>query len=70
MLEKLYNFVFSNDDIVCVNTDLNSGSLGDDKFDDVHLETITHVRLVAWCNRYAQPKGHRKVMNKELIPVA
>ena len=50
MLEKLYDFVFSNDDIVCVNADLNSGSLGDDKFDDVHLETIIHVRLMAWCN--------------------
>ena len=74
--------MFSNGDIVFVNSDnvtLFSDDMGlatidlnniwpdDDNFDD---ETIIHVKLVAWCNRYKQHKALKKEISKELMPVA
>ena len=32
----------------------------DDKFDEDDPETINHVTLVAWCNRFKQHKACRK----------
>ena len=40
----------------------NNINLYDDNFDDDDPETIIHVRLMAWCNRYKQ----RKVCEKEI----
>ena len=39
--------------------DINNISL-DDNDDDVDLENIIHVRLVAWCNEYKQRKALKK----------
>ena len=33
-------------------------------------ETITHVRFMAWCNRFKQRKTFKKELIKELISVA
>ena len=53
-----------------VYVDLNNISLDDENLDgDDDPETIIHVRLTAWCNRYDQRKAFKKE-NKELIPVA
>ena len=63
MHEQLDNATFSNDDIVFINEDdmglntkyLNNINLDDDDFDDDDgAETIIHIRLMAWCNRYKQ----------------
>ena len=33
-------------------------------------ESITHVRFMAWCNRFKQRKTFKKELIKELISVA
>ena len=49
---------------------VNNISLDDDNFDDDDPETIIHVRLIAWCNRYEQRKACKKWISKELFSVA
>ena len=44
-------------------------SLDDGNFDD-DPETIIHVSLMAWCNRYTQHKACKKDISKKLMPVA
>ena len=79
MLEKLENVVLFKDDVV-FNTDsdvlffsdamclanigLNSISLDYVKFHDDDPETIIHVRVMAWCNRYKQRKACKKEISK------
>ena len=48
------NVTFFSDDMGLANVDLNNVSLDDDNFDTDNPETILHVRLMAWCNRYKQ----------------
>ena len=73
MLETLDEVVLCNDDMVFINADsdvtlcnddmglniidLNNINLADDNFDEDDPETIIHVRLIAWCNRYKQYKA-------------
>ena len=45
-------------------------NLDDDNFDVDDPETIIHVRLMTWCNRYKQLKACKKEKNKELMPIA
>ena len=47
--------------------DLNDINFDDNNFDEEDPETIIHVRLTAWCNRYKQHKAYEKEMNKELM---
>ena len=35
-------------------------NLDDDNFDADDPETIIHVRLMTWCNRYKQLKAYKK----------
>ena len=86
MLKDLDNTLFFNDDIVFVNVgsnnaaifsddvalyvDITNVSLDDDNFDSDNPETIIHVRLVAWCNKYKQREACKKEISKELMPVA
>lgn len=58
-LKKIDDSVFSNDDIVFVNTDSDNVLifsddiyLNDVNFDDDDLETVIHVKIMAWCNIY------------------
>ena len=53
-----------------VNVDLNNISLGGDNFDDDNPETIIHVRLMVWCNRYKQCKACKKEISRKLVTVA
>ena len=39
-----------------LSVDLNNINLDDGKFDEDDSETIIHVRLMAWCNRFKQRK--------------
>ena len=45
-------------------------NLDDDNFDVDDPETIIHVRLMTWCNRYKQLKACKKEKSKELMPKA
>ena len=58
MHEQLDNATFSNDDIVFINEDdvrLNTKYLNHINLDDDDdPETIIHIRLMAWSNRYKQ----------------
>ena len=51
---------------------LNDINLDDDdnNFDEDDPETINHVKLMAWCNRFKQHKACKNVIRKELMPVA
>ena len=85
MLEKIDNVIFFNDDVV-FNTDsdvtlfsdamclaniyLNSISLDYVKSHDDDPETIIHVRVMVWCNRYKQRKACKKEISKWLMSVA
>ena len=40
--------------------DLNNINLGNEKFDEDDPETVIHIRLMAWCNRYKQRKACKK----------
>ena len=46
------------------NIGLNSISLDYVKFHDDDPETIIHVRVMAWCNRYKQRKACKKEISK------
>ena len=45
--------------------DLNNINLDDDDFHEDDPETIIHVRLIAWCNRYKQHKACKKEIKKK-----
>ena len=47
--------------------DLNNINLDDDDFHEDDPETIIHVRLIAWCNRYKQHKACKKEIKKKRI---
>ena len=49
---------------------LKNSKLDYANFDEVDPETIIHVRLTAWCNRFKQLKILKKDISKELMPVA
>ena len=40
---------------------LNTVDLNNINLDDDHPETIIHVRLMAWCNRYKELKVFRTI---------
>ena len=76
MLEMLNDVLFSNDDIDSDiptffrddtginNIDLNNINRNGDNFDEADPETIIHVRLMAWCNKYKQRKTFKKKLSK------
>ena len=51
------------------SVDLDKIDLDDINYDD-DPETIIHVRLMTWCNRYKQHKSCKKDISKELMLVA
>ena len=60
------NITFPNDDVVLSNIDLININLDDDIFDEDDPETIDHVRLMTWRNRFKQCKSCKK----EIMPLA
>ena len=65
--------IFSRCDDMGFNTaDINNINLdnNDDAFDEDELETINHVRLTAWRNRFKQRKICKKEISKGLMSVA
>ena len=51
---------FFSSDIDLNSLNLNNINFDDDNFDDYDLETINHVRLMAWYDRYNQHKVWKK----------
>ena len=60
------NITFPNEDVVLSNIDLININLDDDIFDEDDPETIDHVRLMTWRNRFKQCKACKK----EIRPLA
>ena len=52
-----------------LSIDLNNINLDDVNFDRDDLETIIHVRLMAWHNRLKQRKAFKKELTKKLMPL-
>ena len=55
--------------ISILSVDLNNINLYDFHFNEDVSETIIHVRVMAWRNRFKQRKTFKKEISKELIPV-
>ena len=49
---------------------LNTIILGNTKFDEDDPQTIIHVRLMAWSNKYKQRQAFKEDISKELMPLA
>ena len=64
------NVTFSSDEMGIISTDLNSINLDGVNFDKDDLESIIHIRVMAWRNRLKQSIAFKKELNKELIRVA
>ena len=45
---------FFSDEVSVITMNFNNINLDDNNFDEEDPETIIHVRLIAWCNRYNQ----------------
>ena len=49
--------------------DINNINIGDDNnFNEDDPETINHLRLMTWPNRFKQQKVCKQEINKELMP--
>ena len=84
LVKKVYTKTwFSNNDIVLdfIDSDIfscfsdnmsifNNISLGNNNFDEDDPETIIHVRLTAWRNRFKQRKTFKKWLTNKLMLVA
>ena len=51
---------FFSNNIGLNSINLNNINPDDDDFDNFDPETINHVRLMAWYNRYKQRKAYKK----------
>ena len=61
---------FSSDNMCILSVDLNKINVDNVNFDENDPETIIHVKIMAWRNRFKQHKTFRKGINKEVMPVA
>ena len=68
--EDSANATFSSGEMGILSVDLNNIYLDDVNFDyEYDSETIIHVKLIAWGNRFKQRKTFKKEPSKELMPV-
>ena len=58
------NVTFSSYKIVLLNVDLNNINLDNVNSDEDDPETIIHVKLMAWCNKFKQCKTFKKKQAK------
>ena len=78
MERKIYSFLnedsanvtFSSDEMGILSVDLNNINLNNANFYEHDSNTITHVRLVVWCNKLKQHKVFRKGISKKLRSIA
>ena len=60
---------FFSDNMGLVNIDLNNINRDGNNFDEDDPETIIHVGLMAWHNRFKQCKPIKKMIGNELMPI-
>ena len=53
-----------------VTIDLNNINFDDDNFDGDDPESIIHVRLRTWCNRFIRCKADKRITHKRLVILA
>ena len=62
------SFTFSSDEMGILSVHHDKINLDDVNFDEDDPETIIHVRLMSWHNRYKQCKSCKKDISKGLMP--
>ena len=69
--ENIINFnedsgdsVFSCNELVVLNTDLNNINLDHTNYDKDNSETIIHIRLLAWNTKFEKRKALQKIYVK------
>ena len=69
--EHFSKATFFANEIYILGVDLDKIDLhGDNNFDEDYPETIIHVRILVWCNKFEICKALKIFINKELIPAA
>ena len=51
---------FSSNKMGILSVDPNNNNIDDINFDENDPETIIHVRLLAWCNKFEKRKAFKK----------
>ena len=59
------NVIFSSDEMSILSVDLDRIILDDVNFDEDDPETIFHVRLMTWLNRFKQRRAFKKDKSKK-----
>ena len=67
--EDSSNVVFSCNEMVSLNLDLNCINLDANNFDEDDYDTIISVRLLAWHAKFEKCKALKKDISEELVPV-
>ena len=62
--------IFFSEDLGSNSVILGNINLDDEHFDYCDSETINHVRLMSWYDKYKQRKVSKKEVDEELPPVA
>ena len=62
--EDSINVTFRADEMDIVSVDLDKINIDDVNFDEDDPETIIHVRVMAWHNRFKQRKAFKKDISK------
>ena len=52
-----------------LNVDFDKTNLDDDNFYECNLKSITHVRLLAWRNKFEKKKYLKKYISHKLMPI-
>ena len=65
--EDYNNVTFFSDELHILSVDLININLDDINFEEDDPETIVHVRLMAWCNRFKQRKAYKKRYKQRII---
>ena len=67
--EDSSNAAFNYNEMNILNIDLKCINLDDNNFNEDEPDTIIHVRLLAWYNKFEKRKALKKELNEKLIPV-
>ena len=65
--EDYNNVTFFSDELHILSVDLININLDEINFEEDDPETIVHVRLMAWCNRFKQRKAYKKRYKQRII---
>ena len=61
--ENSGNVTFSSNKMGILSVDPNNINIDDINFDENDPETIIHVKLLAWCNKFEKRKAFKKEIN-------